>query len=64
MTNETVLSTIEYTGKDAQKADFWKDCYHEDEVTPEMRTTGKQWFRYQVKFDGTRPIQITKSERI
>jgi len=64
MTTEIVLSTIEYTGKDAVKADFWKGCYHEDEVTPEMRMTGKQWYKYQVKFDGTKPIQITKSEKI
>jgi len=64
MTNETVLSTIEYTGKDAQKADFWKDCYHEDEVTPEMRTNGKQWFKYHVKFENLTPVQITKTEKV
>jgi hypothetical protein len=64
MTTEIVLSTIEYTGKDAANADFWKNCYHEDEVTPEMRMTGKQWYKYHVKFDGLKPIQITKSEKI
>lgn len=64
MTTEIILSTIEYKGKNAQNANFWKDCYHEDEVTPEMRKSGKQWFKYQVKFDGLKPTQITKSERI
>lgn len=64
MTNETVLSTIEYTGKDPINAPFWKECYHENEVTSEMRETGKQWYKYSVKFDGLKPIQITKKERI
>jgi len=64
MTTEIVLSTINYTGKDAANADFWKECYHEDEVTSEMRSSGKQWYRYQVKFNNTVPIQITKSEKI
>jgi hypothetical protein len=64
MTTEIVLSTIEYTGKDAVNADFWKECYTEGEVTPEMRTSGKQWYKYQVKFDGTKPVQITKAEKI
>ena len=64
MTTEIVLSTIEYKGKDPVNADFWKECHHEDEVTPEMRTNGKQWYKYHVKFDATKPIQITKTERI
>jgi hypothetical protein len=64
MTNETVLSTIEYKGKDPVNADFWKQAYHEDEVTPEMKINGKQWYKYHVKFEGLNPIQITKSEKI
>jgi hypothetical protein len=64
MTTEIVLSTIEYRGKDLVNADFWKECYHEDEVTPDMRVNGKQWYKYHVKFQNTTPIQITKTEKI
>lgn len=64
MTNEIVLSTIEYKGKDVATAPFWKQCYHKDEVTTEMLTNGKQWYEYHVKFDGLKPIQITKTNKL
>ena len=64
MTNEVVLSTIENTGKDIRNAPFWKQCYHKDEVTPEMRNNGKTWYEYHVKFDGTVPVQLTKTNTL
>ena len=65
MTNEVLLSTVEYKGQDAVNADFWKgERYHEDEVTPEMLNNGKQWWRYHLKFDGLKPIQITKRKKV
>ena len=65
MTNEIVLSKIENSGKDVKNAPFWKECYHEDEVTEEMlKNWDKKWYKYHVKFDGLVPVQITKSEKI
>lgn len=64
MTNETVFSTIEYKGKDPVNADFWKECYHSDDINPDLLNNGKQWYKYRVKFNGLKPIQITKSEKI
>jgi|AntAceMinimDraft_18_1070375.scaffolds.fasta_scaffold114133_3 hypothetical protein len=64
MTNEIILSTIENKGKDIINAPFWKNCYHNDEVTQEMRMNGKQWYEYYVKFDGLKPVQLTKTKKI
>ncbi len=63
MTTEKVFSTINYDGKDAQNATFWKDCYHQEEVSMEDLKE-KQWYVYRVKFDGLKPIQITKKTKI
>ncbi len=61
MTTEVVLSTIENVGKDIANAPFWKECFHKDEITPLMKASGKVWYEYHVKFDGLKPIQLTKT---
>jgi len=61
---EKVLSTIENKGKDINNAPFWKDCYHKEDVTEEMLGNGKQWWEYYVKFDGVKPIQLTKTNKL
>ncbi len=64
---EMILSTISMTvaeGKNIANAPFWKSCYHKDEVTDEMLASGKQWYEYHVKFDGTKAIQLTKTNKI
>ena len=63
-TKEIIYSTIPNEGKDINNAPFWKECYHPDEVTPEMLKNGKQWYKYSVKFQNTVPIQLTKVEKI
>lgn len=65
MTNEIVLSPIHYSGKDVSNADFWKECYHEDEISlDEIRSSGKKWYKCYIKFNGIKPVQITKVEKI
>jgi len=64
MTTEIVLTTIKNSGKDVKTAPFWKECYHEDEVSQEMLDNGKQWYKYYVKFDNTVPIQLTKEVKL
>ena len=61
---EKVYSPIENKVKEVDKASFWKECYHENEITKELLNNGKHWYIYHVKFDGLRPIMITKKETI
>ena len=61
MENVIVLSTIENAGKDVVNAPFWKEAYHKDEVSKEMLKNGKVWYEYHIKFDGTIPVQLTKT---
>ena len=61
---EIIYSTIENKGKDVKNAPFWKDCHHPDDITNKMLKNGKQWYKYHVKFDGTVPIMVTKTEKI
>jgi len=64
MTTEKIFSPISNESKEVEKASFWKECYHTDEVTETMLKNGKQWYIYHVKFNGLNPIQITKIEKI
>jgi CO dehydrogenase/acetyl-CoA synthase gamma subunit (corrinoid Fe-S protein) len=64
MTTEIVLSKIEYKGKDAVNADFWKECYTKGEFEAMKIGGDERWYRYTVKFNNTTPVQITKIERI
>jgi len=64
MENVIVLSTIENTGKDIVNAPFWKEAHRKEDVTDDMLTNGKTWYEYHVKFDGLKPIQLTKTNII
>jgi len=66
MKTEKILSTVEVTGKDVENlAPVWKgERYHKEDVTPEMLANGKQWYEYHVKFDGLKPIQLTKTNKL
>jgi hypothetical protein len=66
MTTEIILTTTEMKGNDIANAPFWKSdrIYHKEDVTPEMLANGKQWYEYHVKFDGLKPIQLTKSNKL
>ena len=65
MKTEKIYSQVELKGKDVITQPFWDKCFHEEDVTPEMReSSGKQWYCYHVKFDGLTPIQITKKKKV
>jgi len=36
-------------------SNIWKECYHETDTKPD-----KDIVCYHIKFDGTKPIQVTK----
>lgn len=62
MTTEKVFSTILDESKNPN-GKFWKECYHEYEIEPsELKT--KTWYVYHVKFDGLKPMQVTKIEKL
>ena len=62
MTTEIVWTPTENKGKDLWNSPLWQGCYCETEMTDEIRQTKNKWFLYHIKFDGLKPIQITKSE--
>jgi hypothetical protein len=65
MTNEIVLTTVEHKGKDIVNSEIWKgERYHKEDVTKEMLGNGKQWYEYHIKFDGLKPIQLTKTNKL
>jgi hypothetical protein len=63
MTVETVWSPVEdkNMNKDIKNSPVWKNCYHDDEVTDELRHKFQKWFEYVVKFEGLQPVQCTKT---
>lgn len=63
MTNEVVLSKVDVKKNDVENNELWKNAWHDDEVSYEEKLSGK-WFRYQIKFDGLKPVMITKKEKI
>ena len=62
MITEIVLSPIrdERMNSHIAESEVWKNAYHVDEVTEEIRAKHNNWFEYHVKFEGTKAIQMTK----
>ena len=62
MTTEIVYSPVQDKNikNDIKNSPIWKKCYHENEITDEIRMKHHEWYVYHVKFDGLLPIQITK----
>jgi len=54
-----VYSTIndENITKDLVNSPIWKECYHPDDTIPPEAI-----YVYHIKFDGLKPIQVTKTE--
>ena len=63
MTTEIVYSKVDVKKNDIENKEFWKNAYTEDEVPKDQISSGK-WLRYEIKFDGLKPTQITKKEKI
>lgn len=42
---------------------IWKQAYHEDELS-EAKKKHQNIFEYSIKFEGLKPIQITKVNRV
>lgn len=48
---------------DINGSPIWKEAIHEDDVREEM-DKGKILFEYVMKFDGLKPVQVTKVNKI
>ena len=48
--------------KELNNSPIWKECYKEEELTNSLRNKGL-WC-YTIKFDDTRPIQVTNVKSI
>ena len=46
------------------ESEVWKYAYFPEEVTDEIRMKFNQWYYYEVRFDGTKAIQMTKFKEI
>jgi len=66
MTTEKVLSPVEdkKINGDIINSPIWKKAYKPEEVTDEVLRTYPAWFEYTIKFDGLKPIQMTKFKAI
>ena len=63
MKTEVILSKVDIKKNDLENKEFWKNAHTEDEVSDVEKVSGK-WIRYEFKFDGLVPKQITKKEKI
>ena len=63
MTIETVYSPIEDKDirNNLQNSPIWKEAYKAEEIE---LFPNKQMYSYKIKFDGTKPIQVLKTERL
>jgi hypothetical protein len=50
--------------KNLNDSPVWKNCYHEEEVTHEVKATSPKWYVYSVKFEGVKPIMVTKVKHL
>lgn len=59
---EIVWSPVEdkHFGSNLKTSPVWKNCYREEEITEALVRKHNNWFAYHVKFDGLKPIQLTK----
>lgn len=66
MTTEKVYSPIndENISNDVFNSPIWKDCYTEDEFINTDITLREPWYVYTIKFEGTKPVQVTKIESV
>jgi len=42
---------------------IWKKAYHAEDL-PRIQATNRVVFEYSIKFDGTKPIQLTNVKRL
>lgn len=66
MTTEIVMSPVkdENFKSNLNDSPVWKNCYHVEEITDEIRRKYPKWVEYHVKFSGLTPIQCIKMKEV
>ena len=67
MTIEKVITSVKDTNLQAngfKNEQLWKQSYHKEDFTDEVRKTKAHWYEYTIKFEGTVPFQVTKLKEI
>ena len=66
MTFEKVISPIldEKINSHLNDSEIWKKAYKPEEVTDKIRGMHPAWYEYTIRFDGLRPIMMTKMKEI
>lgn len=66
MTFETVISPVkdEKMNSHLNDSEVWKKAYTKEEITDRIRGMHTTWYEYTIKFDGLKPIQMTKFREI
>lgn len=66
MITEIVLSPIkdEKMNSDIKNSLIWKNAFKPEEINDEIRKKYNVWYEYTIRFDGLKPIQMTKFKEI
>jgi len=66
MTFEKVISPVfdKKINSNINESPIWKKAYKPEELTEEVRNMHPVWYEYTIKFDGVKPIQMTKMKEI
>lgn len=66
MTFEKVISPVfdKKINSNINESPIWKKAYKPEELTEEVRNMHPVWYEYTIKFDGVKPIQMTKMREI
>ena len=66
ITTEIVLSPVkdDKIKSNLNGSPIWKKAYKPEEVTEEVRAKHSAWFEYTIKFEGTKPMQVTKVKAV
>ena len=47
-----------------ENSEVWKNAYKPEEVTYDVRGKYPKWYAYFIKFNGLKPIQLTKFKQL
>ena len=66
MTNETVISPIrdEKFNSHPKDSEIWTKAFKAEELNEKVRGMYPAWYEYTIRFDGLKPIQMTKFREI
>ena len=66
MTNEIVISPVkdEKINSHINESPIWKKAFKTEELTEKVRGMSPEWYEYTIRFDGLKPLQMTKFREI